>query len=111
MRWFAIISLSVLFSCAGASAGIAVSNVPLEGKTYTVLGPGEITKSWWGLDLGIIGFPLGEPPISEALDDVMKQKEGDALVNLRFSTDRTIIFFLTRHRFHLKADVIRIEKK
>ncbi|MBL8020364.1 MAG: hypothetical protein JNM27_11910 [Leptospirales bacterium] len=111
MRWLAIVSLSLLFSCAGASAGIALSNVPLESQTYTVLGPAETTKSWWGFDLGVIAFPLGEPPVSEAMQDVIKQKEGDALVNLRYSTDRTIIFFMTRHRFHLKADVIKLEKK
>jgi len=100
-----------LASCAGANAGIAVSNVPVEGQTYTVLGPAEVTRSWWSFDAAVIAFPLAEPPVSLAVQDLLKQKEGDALINIRYWTDRTIILFMTRHRFHIQADVIRLDKK
>lgn len=107
----ASIACLLLVQCAGANAGIAVSNVPTEGQTYTVLGTAETTKSWWSLDLAVLAFPLGEPPVAEAVEDLLKQKEGNALINLRFWTDRTIILFMTRHRFHLQADVIRFDPK
>lgn len=102
-----ISALILLAGCAGSSAGMVTSNVPVEGQTYAVLGPAETTVSWWSFDVAVLAFPLGEPPIAQAVSNLLKEKEGDALVNLRYSTDRTIIFFMTRHRFHLKADVIK----
>ena len=95
-------------ACISATGGIAVSNVPVEGRQYEVIGPGETTVSWWALDLGIIGLPLSMPPVDEAQRRLINQNEGDALVNLRYWTDRSMfLFFVSRHRFHLKADVIR----
>jgi len=100
----------ILFAgCAGSSAGMVTSNVPVEGLAYTVLGPAETTVSWWSFDVAVIAFPLGEPPVSEAAANLLKEKQGDALVNLRYATDRTILLFMTRHRFHLKADVIKFD--
>ncbi len=109
MRTAFLTAILFLAGCAGSSAGMVTSNVPVEGQAYTVLGPAETVVSWWSLDVAVIAFPLGEPPISEAVSNLLKQKEGDALVNLRYATDRTIILFMTRHRFHLKADVIKFD--
>lgn len=96
-------------ACTTASAGIVTSNIPLEGKEYTVLGSAETVKTWYSVDTGFIGLPLRPPPVDEAIADLLKQKGGNALVNIRYSTDRTILFFLvTRHRFILKADVVRV---
>lgn len=110
MRTAFLTAILLLAGCAGSSAGMVTSNVPVEGRPYTVLGPAETVVSWWSLDVAVVAFPLGEPPISDALNNLLKQKEGDALVNLRYATDRTIILFMTRHRFHLKADVIKFDQ-
>jgi hypothetical protein len=116
MRWFqkfyqapAALFLFLILGCASASAGIATSNVPLGNREYEILGTAETSTSWWSFDLGIIGLPLGEPPVDEAVQRLLREKEGDALVNLRYSTDRSIFLFLTRHRFHLKADVVKLK--
>jgi hypothetical protein len=109
MRTAILTAILLLAGCAGSSAGMVTSNVPVEGQAYTVLGPAETVVSWWSFDVAVIAYPLGEPPISEAVSNLLKQKEGDALVNLRYATDRTIILFMTRHRFHLKADVIKFD--
>ena len=94
--------------CISASGGIATSNLPVEGRQFEVIGPAETTVSWWTLDLGIIGLPLSDPPVSEAESRLVNQNEGDALINLRYWTDRSMfLFIINRHRFHLKADVIR----
>lgn len=106
----AVLALSLISAgCAGSSAGMATSSVPVEGQPYAVLGPAETTVSWWSFDVAFLAFPLGEPPVAEAASNLLKEKGGDALINLRYATDRTIIFFMTRHRFHLKADVIKFE--
>lgn len=96
--------------CVTATAGIATSNIPLEGKQYTVVGTGTVVEKWVGLDLGIIGFPLGAPPVDKAVQKLLSEKKGDALINLRFGTDKFIfLFFITMHRFHLTADVVKLE--
>ncbi len=96
-------------SCASASAGITTSTIPLEGKPYRILGDAETTRSWWSFDIGFLGFPLRQPPVDEAVQDLLQEKGGDALVNLRYFTDRSIFLFMTRHRFYLKAEVVKLE--
>lgn len=94
--------------CITATGGIAVSNMPVEGRKYEVIGPAETTVSWWAVDIGVIGLPLSDPPVNEAQSRLMDENQGDALVNLRYWTDRSMfLFIVSRHRFHLKADVIR----
>ncbi len=114
-RIIVILSLTVftfitLSQCTTASAGLAVSNIPLENKPYDVLGPAEATKHWIAFDIGIIGVPLNAPPVDEAVKEVLgKYEGGNALVNLRYYTDTTVILFITLHTFHLKADVVKVK--
>ncbi len=98
----------VAVGCATSSVGIVTSNIPLEGRQFTVLGTAETERSWYSFDMGFIGIPLRDPPVDEAIADLLKAKGGDALINLRYFTDRTIILFVTRHRFHLKAEVVKL---
>ncbi len=107
----ALFALAFSMQCAGASAGITAANMPMEGRKFHVLGTAETTVSWWSFDLGIIGVPLGRPPVDEAERILLEEKGGDALINLRYFTDRTIILLLTRHRFYLKADVVQFDKE
>lgn len=96
--------------CVSATAGIATSNVPLEGRQYDVIGTAEAHHNWLAIDLGIIGFPLEAPPVDAAVADLLKQKQGDALINLRYSTDKIVVLFvLNIYRFHLKADVVKLK--
>ena len=98
-----------LANCATATVGLVTSNIPLEGRTYTVLGTAETTKKWYSFDIGIVGLPLKDPPIDEAIQELLAAKGGDALVNIRYFTERAIfLFVVTQHRFHIKADVVKI---
>lgn len=96
-------------SCASASGGFSVSNVPVESRRFEVIAPGEeIALSWWSVDLGVIGLPLSEPPVARAERQLLEKASGDALINLRYWNDRSVfLFFVNRQRFHLKADVVR----
>ncbi|MBR33612.1 MAG: hypothetical protein CMN77_20090 [Spirochaetaceae bacterium] len=102
-------ALLISSSCASSSAGITTSNIPLSGKNYRVVGNGQTQVDWWSLDLGLVGLPLEEPPIDRAVQELIDQHNGDALINLRYSTDRFIFLFMTRHRFTLKADVVKVQ--
>ena len=109
LRITALLSILILSGCVSASAGLTTSNIPLEGRKYKVLGSAETSVSWFSIDLGIIGFPLSRPPVDEALKELMNSKGGDALINIRYSTDRMILTLVTLHRFHVKADVVKLE--
>lgn len=105
----ALLTLCFISNCASSSAGITTSNIPIGNRDYEIIGNGEAQSSWWSFDIGVIGFPLSQPPIDEAVKELVESKEGDALVNIRYSTDRSIFLFLTRHRFHVKADIVKLK--
>ncbi|MCB1169618.1 MAG: hypothetical protein KDK25_04760 [Leptospiraceae bacterium] len=94
--------------CASASAGITTSNIPLTGKNYRVVGSGEASVDWWALDIGILGLPLEEPPVDKAIKQLLDEHGGDALINMRYSTDRYVFLFMTRYKFTLRADVVKV---
>lgn len=101
-------ALLVLASCATASAGLVTSNIPLEGRKYTVLGTAETVYKWYTFDIGFFGFPLEDPPIDKAVQRLLREKGGDALINIRYFTDRSIFLFVTQHRFYIKAEVVKL---
>lgn len=103
-----ILTSLILGSCATASAGMAVSNIPLENRKYEILGPAETTVNWVTIDFGILGFPLSAPPVDDAIQQLLTEKEGDALINIRYWTDRSILLFVTVNRFHIQADVVKL---
>ncbi|MBU43577.1 MAG: hypothetical protein CMN76_10180 [Spirochaetaceae bacterium] len=101
--------LAGIAGCASSSAGITTSNVPLTGKNYRIVGNGKTQVDWWSFDVGLLGLPLQEPPIDKAVQELLQTHNGDALINLRYSTDRSIFLFMTRHRFTLQADVVKVQ--
>ncbi len=113
ITFLTLLTLAVSTSgCASATAGIAVSNIPLENRNYEVLGPAEAHAGWWAFDAGIIAAPFKKPPIDDVMRDLIAQQDGgQALINIRYSNDRIIILFLTLYRFHVRADVVRIVEK
>ena len=106
-----LLALFLNGACSTATVGMATSNVPLEGRTYQVLGPAETEVSWFALDVfGLLGVPLEAPPVDEAVKNLLVQKKGDALINIRHSTTKMYFFFIfTRFKFTLKADVVKLQ--
>ncbi|PJZ76398.1 LIC20211 family lipoprotein [Leptospira neocaledonica] len=106
-----IVLTAVLASCATSSAGLATSTVPVADKKYKVVSPVEGTKHWFTFDIAIIGIPLGEPPIDQLLEDLKREKDADALINVRYWTDKTILLFFTINRLHISAEAIKFEEE
>jgi hypothetical protein len=112
MRYiFIVFFLSLLIGCATSTAGISTSNIPIVTKKYKVVGQISEVESWLSIDFGVFGFPLTKPPVSELVDKVIKEKEADALINIRYWNDKTIIFFVTINRFGLNAEAIQFEEE
>ncbi|MFN3604161.1 MAG: hypothetical protein ACK4UJ_05595 [Leptonema sp. (in: bacteria)] len=108
-----IVPLAFFQFCATSYAGIATSNIPLNQSTQDIeyMGTDSIQKSWFHFDIGILGFPLTEPPVDSAIEELIKKYQGDALINIRYYTQRSIFLFITRNTLYIKADVVRIKKE
>ncbi|TGL75876.1 LIC20211 family lipoprotein [Leptospira yasudae] len=113
MKAFQILSVFlislILANCATSSAGIATSNIPVADRKYKVIGPVEGHKTWNTFDMAIIGVPLSEPPIDKLVTAMLTEKEADALINIRYWTDKYILLFLTINRLHINAEAIKFE--
>lgn len=113
MKAFQILSLFfvslTLFHCATSSAGIATSNIPVADRKYKVIGPVEGHKTWNTFDIAIVGVPLSEPPIDKVVTTMLTEKEADALINIRYWTDKYILLFITINRLHINAEAIKFE--
>lgn len=103
---FFLLSLSLL-NCASSSVGIATSNKPIPNTPYETVKTVEKTFTWYALDFIIFGIPFSEPPISDLYEKVLKEDNGDAIVNIRYWNDKSIFGPLTRYRFTIKGDLVR----
>ena len=111
MKKLFLILLVFSFSyCATSNAGIALSNVPIT-KNYKVISQVKKTSSWLTFDIGFIGIPLKKPPINELIDEALKEKKADALVNIRYWNDRMVFFFITVNRIGFSAEAITFQQK
>ncbi|GIX41024.1 MAG: hypothetical protein KatS3mg129_0757 [Leptospiraceae bacterium] len=95
--------------CITSNAGITTSNIPLNHKNITYIATDTVQKSWWNFDIGILGFPLEEPPIDHAIQELLSKHKGDALINIRYYTKKSIFLFMTRNTLVVKADIVKIE--
>jgi len=75
-----VIVISLLAGCIQAPGGIAPSNLPLEGRSYRVLGETKATDSAIRL-FGILPIS-GSNHIRSALDAAIRREGGDALINI-----------------------------
>jgi hypothetical protein len=108
--------LTIMFllnSCVTTNAGITTSNIPLNHNLQNIkyITTDTIKKSWYNFDIGILGFPLQEPPIDEAIKELLSKHQGDALINIKYYTQKSIFLFITKNTLVIKADVVKIEKQ
>jgi hypothetical protein len=108
--FYLIIFILSLQNCATSSAGIATSNIPIVNKKYQNLGPVEGKKGWFTIDIAIIGVPLEEPPMKELVDQLIREKEADALINIKYWNDKMVFPILTYNRLGISAEAIKLEE-
>ncbi len=66
-------------------------------------------KIWSTFDIAIVGIPLSEPPIDNLVTTMLAEKKADALINIRYWTDKYIFLFITVNRLHINAEAIKFE--
>lgn len=105
-----LLAIPLLSHCAASHAGIATSNIPINFQKQEIqyIATDTVTTDWWVYDMGIFGLPLGDPPVDEALQTLLSRHQGDALVNIRYYTQRYVFLFLSRYSLTVKADVVKI---
>ncbi|MDX1956945.1 MAG: hypothetical protein SFU98_00130 [Leptospiraceae bacterium] len=109
MKFIFVFLIALVLNCASSSAGIATSNIPVVDKPYKVIGPVKEERSWITLDVAIFGIPFKKPPIDDIIDSAIKKKDADALINIRYWSDRSVFFFITRNRLGISAEAIKFD--
>lgn len=92
---FPLVVLSLLSGCINSPGGIAPSNVPMDGRTYSVIGETSSTDS----SIWILGFiPVtGSNKIRDALGAAMRKKDADALIDITVESYTQFWILFVRH--------------
>ena len=99
------LSLAVLLGSCVSPIGLTSSSTPLQGKIIEEnLGASEGSHG----SVAVLGlYSIGRPDIVIAIDEAVKKKGGDALINVRLyeSTSYFVLFSYTK--VIVKGEVIR----
>ncbi len=98
-------SLFLSAGCTMVPGGVAPSNTPINGRSYTELGMADRTDSRVYL-LGVIPV-TGANTIRDAINDAIQSKNGDALINVSVESYSQWWIILSRHVTRVQGDVIR----
>ena len=111
VKWWrtgiAVLSVAVLAGCATTPGGVAASNTPLEGKQYTVLGP---TAGKDRLVRLFMVLPVsGSNSLRAALDEAIRRKGGDALINITVESYSHYWLLFSTHATKVEGEAIRFK--
>lgn len=96
----------VLSGCITTSAGVAPCSRPLDADRYTVLGASSGTS--WGVELfGIL--PVAQARTADALDDALRSRGADALVQV--TTDNRMYYLLILTMQRIKVEGLGVKSK
>jgi len=100
------LALSML-GCINAPGGVAPSNVPLEGRSYQIVGRTEGTDSSFWL-LGLIPV-TGSNTTDKALRDAIEKKKADALINITVDAYAQWWIVVTRYVTKVRGTAITFD--
>lgn len=100
-----VILVVVASGCAHRPGGVAPSNVPIDGRKYTVVGHAVETDSCVRL-LGIL--PLsGSNSIRTAMNEAIQDRQGDAMINITAEGYSQYWILFSRDAIIVEGDVIK----
>ena len=102
-----VIAISMLSACIYRPGGIAPSNIPLDGRSYRVVGETSSTDSAIRL-FGIIPVS-GSNSIREALDAAIRQRSADALIDITVENYTQFWILFTRSVTAVRGTAIQFE--
>ena len=95
--------------CITRPGGVAPSNVPIDGRSYRVVGNISNADSRIYL-LGLIPIS-GENSIRDAIDKGVRSRRGDAMINITVESYSQYWILFTRFTTRVEGDVIRFERE
>ncbi|MBN1495159.1 MAG: hypothetical protein JXA07_00220 [Spirochaetes bacterium] len=94
--------------CITTPVGLTSSSTPVqEKKIIENYGPVQGSDRVWSV-FGL--WMIGRPDIDRAIQDALKQKGGDALINVTCYEKSAWFFFVSSHRVIVQGEAIRFEK-
>jgi hypothetical protein len=102
-----VIAIMLLSACVYYPGGIAPSNIPLDGKSYRVVGETASTDS----AIRLFGFiPVsGSNTTREALDAAIRMRAADALIDITVEYYVQYWLLFTRHVTAVRGLAIKFE--
>jgi uncharacterized protein YceK len=100
-----LFSILLLSGCVTSSAGIAPSTRPLTPDGYTVMN-GSSGTSWGFSLLGIL--PLKQANTADALDEALRDRGADALVQVTVDNRSCFLLLLTFQRIKVEGLAARV---
>lgn len=103
------LAVSTLFlsGCAMVPGGVAASNTPINGRKYTEVGYAKKTDSRIYL-LGLIPIS-GSNSTRDAIDNSIKEKRGDAMINITVEAYSQWWILFSRYVTRVEGNVIRFQ--
>ena len=102
-----VLLLALLSGCAMIPGGVAPSNIPLDGRSYTVIGPVKKTDS----RVYLLGFlPVsGANTTRDAIEEAIRSRKGDAMINITVEAYSQYWIVFSRFVTRVEGDVIRFQ--
>ena len=102
-----IVIFSLLGGCIYRPGGIAPSNIPLEGRSYRLVGETSSTDSAIRL-FGILPVS-GSNSIRQALDAAMQKRSADALIDITVEGYTQFWILFSRHITAVRGTAIQFD--
>lgn len=102
-----VIAISLLSACIYRPGGIAPSNIPLEGRSYIVVGETATTDSSIRL-FGILPVS-GSNTTRQALDAAIRQRSADALIDITVEHYTQYWILFSRHVTAVRGTAIQFD--
>lgn len=103
------LAAALLTSCITTPVAVTSSTTPMQDKKITMnYGPVKGTNRTWSL-FGL--WMIGRPDIDKAIQAALKQKGGDALINVTCYEKTAWYFFFAFHYVVVEGEAVSYEKK
>lgn len=103
-----VLALLLNASCITTPIGVTASTTPVhDKKTVMNYGPVRGTDRVWSV-FGL--WMIGRPDIDRAIQDALKQKGGDALINVTCYEKTSWFFFVSSHTVIVEGEAVSFDK-
>lgn len=110
IRSLTIIMLAFIMNnaCITTPIGVTSSSTPVHDKKIVMnFGPVRGSDRVWSV-FGL--WMIGRPDIDRAIQDALKQKGGDALINVTCYEKTSWFFFVSSHTVMVEGEAVSFEK-